>query len=56
MGTIDTELLAETLEVLKRVPCQFWSCEGWEQPFVHMKTCYVCAEIQRLTKLVKEAK
>ena len=42
-----------TLEVLKRVPCQFWACDGWEKPFVNMGTCFVCAEIQRLTALAK---
>ena len=43
----------KTLEVLERVPCQFWACEGWEAGHQDMKTCFVCDEIIRLRNLKK---
>lgn len=44
------QLLRNALETLERVPCQFWACDGPDEPFVSMKTCYVCAQIQDLRK------
>jgi len=52
----EIKALAEACETLKRVPCQFWACEGWEQPFEEMKTCYVCQEIQSINKIIEEAR
>ena len=36
------------------LPCTFWSCEGPNKPFEHMKTCSKCGAIKELRQLKKE--
>lgn len=45
---VDKEVLDNALETLKRTPCTFWACPGWDKPFEHMKTCSLCSTIQEL--------
>ncbi|GLZ62838.1 hypothetical protein [Micromonospora sp. NBRC 107095] len=46
--TIDSELLDDTIDVLERVGCQFWACDGPTLEPVDMKTCAACALLARL--------
>ena len=46
--------LAEALDALERVGCQFFACEGPDKPVADMVTCYVCAAIQNLRKAIAE--
>lgn len=42
------ELLADTIDVLERVGCQFWACEGETLEPIAMVTCYRCSTLARL--------
>lgn len=44
----DANMLAEALEALERVGCQFWACDGPSLEPVDMKTCHVCRLTARL--------
>lgn len=46
--TISLALLAETIETLERVGCQFWACDGPTLEPVDMKTCYACETLAKL--------
>ena len=46
----DKELLEESLEVLQRIPCQGWACEGPTLRPKHMITCFRCAHVATLAK------
>lgn len=37
-----------TLAALEDSACTFWACDGPDAPFVSMKTCSNCAEVQLL--------
>lgn len=38
--------LRQTTEAWMELPCTFWACDGPDEPFVLMKTCSKCQEIQ----------
>jgi hypothetical protein len=48
---ISPELLAEVIDTLERVGCQFDQCDGPANPPVDMVTCHVCALLGRLYAL-----
>lgn len=50
------EALEKTLETLECMPCRFFACDGPDEPFVDMSTCYVCALQIELKELVKSIK
>lgn len=43
-----TVSLAEMVETLERVGCQFWACDGYETPPQDMVTCHCCEVLYRL--------
>ncbi|GAB7044935.1 hypothetical protein [Catenuloplanes indicus] len=42
------ELLAEAINSLERVGCQFWACEGPTLDPIDMVTCYRCTTLGKL--------
>jgi hypothetical protein len=46
----DEKLIKESLEVLERISCQFWACEGPTLKPKHMITCMRCALVAKLQK------
>jgi hypothetical protein len=45
---IDDELLADAIDSLERVECQFWACGGPTLSPEPMKTCHRCDVLARL--------
>ena len=43
-------LVSEIIECLDRVPCQFWACEGPDEPPKDMITCHVCQMLYGLKR------
>jgi len=48
MTPVEDELLADAIDSLERVGCQFWACEGPTLTPVPMKTCHRCDVLARL--------
>jgi hypothetical protein len=48
--TPDRAIIKEMLEILERVGCMFWACEGPDKPEQPMKTCFICSEIRKVRK------
>ena len=44
----DTQLLRMSLSVLKRMACQFWACEGFDEEPKEMVTCARCSTIYEI--------
>lgn len=47
------EHLESVLNTLGYVPCQFWACDGPDEPFVDMCTCVRCAQIQETRAMLE---
>lgn len=48
------EVIRDDIEVLERVPCQFWACNGPDQEPEDCVTCFVCWRIWDLRALLRK--
>lgn len=46
--------LAEALESLEHIECQFFACPGPDEPFEDMATCHRCATIQMIRSQLRQ--
>lgn len=50
--TIQRKDMEKILEILYKLDCQFFACDGPDAPLADMKTCHRCYAIQKLRNIL----
>jgi hypothetical protein len=51
--TVSAMVMAEIVDTLERVGCQYWACNGPDTEPVDMQTCYRCSTLWDLRQTLK---